>query len=72
MGNYRYDTESKHTLQFFEVQHNINDKPISVIELKIESSKCFFFFFIKYSINLNNFDKIYRWRKQRLHMLIQI
>lgn len=37
LGNYRYDNESKNTLQFFNVQHQY-DRPISVVELKIESN----------------------------------
>lgn len=37
LGNYRYDNESQNTLQFFSVQHHYL-KPISVIELKIESN----------------------------------
>ncbi|CAF0803999.1 unnamed protein product [Brachionus calyciflorus] len=37
LGNYRYDNESINTLQFFSVQNHYN-KPISVVELKIESN----------------------------------
>jgi len=38
LGNYRYDNNSKSTLQFFDVQHTYKDTPIRVIELKIESN----------------------------------
>lgn len=37
LGNYRYDNESQNTLQFFNVKHHY-EKPISVVELKIESN----------------------------------
>jgi SUN domain-containing protein 1/2 len=38
LGNFRYDNNSKNTLQFFSVQHEYTDRAISVIELKIESN----------------------------------
>jgi len=38
LGNFRYDNNSKNTLQFFEVQHIYPGRPISVVELKIESN----------------------------------
>lgn len=38
LGNYRYDNESHNSLQFFDAQYHYPDKPIAVIELKIESN----------------------------------
>jgi hypothetical protein len=38
LGNFRYDNNSKSTLQFFDVQFTYEDTPIQVVELKIESN----------------------------------
>lgn len=38
LGNFRYDNNSKATLQFFDAQNTYENTPIRVIELKIESN----------------------------------
>lgn len=38
LGNFRYDNNSKSTLQFFNAQKTYDNTPVRVIELKIESN----------------------------------